>query len=199
MRVLRTPDDRFDDLPGYPFAPNYLELDDTEGGRLRMHYVDEGSRDADPVLMLHGEPFLKWRAFSQQVPEFPVGTILQRATVSELAPEVVAAYDAPFPDERFKAGARQFPMLVPVSPDDPAVQANRDAWAVLRRFDRPFLAAFSDTDPITAAAEPVLRSPIPGCAGQSHTTIENGGHFLQEDREERLARVVTEFIAATRR
>ena len=109
---------------------------------------------------------------------------------------VLAAYDAPFPDESYKESALQFPMLVPATPDDPATPANRKAWESLMRFKKPFLTAFSDNDPITAAGAPVLRKLIPGCEGQAHTTIENGGHFLQEDQGERLAEVVVEFIQA---
>ena len=114
--------------------------------------------------------------------------------MSELSPEVVAAYDAPFPDESYKAGARQFPTLVPVTPDDPAAQPNRDAWAVLRRWEKPFLTAFSDSDPIMAGLDGVFRKLVPGTAGQPHTTIEGGGHFLQEDKGEQLADAVIAFI-----
>jgi haloalkane dehalogenase len=301
MEFLRTPDERFAALPGYAFEPHYLMLDDTEGGQLRLHYVDEGPRDAPVVLMLHGEPswsylyrrvidrvaaagwrvvapdligfgrsdkptrrsdysyqrhidwlrsaldqlalrditllcqdwggllglrlvgeqperfarvvaantmlptgdhhpgeaFLQWRGFSQSTPVFPVGQIVRRGCVSTLTPEVIAAYDAPFPDESYKEGARQFPLLVPITPDDPASAANRQAWVGLRAFDKPFLTAFSDKDAITAAAAPILRQLIPGCAGQPHTTIEGGGHFLQEDQGERLAEVLLDFIART--
>ena len=115
-----------------------------------------------------------------------------------MAPEVIAAYDAPFPDESYKEGARQFPTLVPASPDDPAAPANRKAWESLAKFDKPFLTAFSDKDPVTAGGEKVLRKLIPGCAGQPHTSIENGGHFLQEDQGEALARVVIDFIQRSR-
>ena len=141
-----------------------------------------------------GEAFLKWRNYSQTVQRLPVGEIIQRSTTTDLPPEIVAAYDAPFPDESYKEGARQFPMLVPTSPDDPAAPANRKAWETLREFRKPFLTAFSDRDPITAAGGPVLRKLIPGARGQPHITIENGGHFLQEDQGERLAKVVIDFI-----
>ena len=301
MQFLRTPDERFADLPDYPFSPNYLHVDDTEGGSLRLHYLDEGDKDAPVVLMLHGEPswsflyrkmigpvvaagyrviapdligfgrsdkpsqrtdytfqrhmdwvrqvliqlelrnitlvcqdwggvlglrlvgehpelfarvvaantmlptgdhhpgeaFLQWQSYSQSVPVFPTGSIIQRSTVTELSAEVVAAYDAPFPDESYKEGARQFPLLVPCTPDDPASAANRKAWETLVQFNKPFLTAFSDQDPITKAAEPVLRKLIPGCAGQPHTTIENGGHFLQEDQGEALAKVVIAFMQSS--
>lgn len=149
--------------------------------------------DQDP-----GEAFLAWRTFSQEVESFPVGFIVNGGCTTDLAPEVVAAYDAPFPDERYKEGARQFPVLVPISPDDPAAADNRRAWEVLSTFDRPFLCAFSDQDPITRGADAVLRKLIPGTAGQPHTTIEGGGHFLQEDRGPALARVVADFVAGTR-
>ncbi len=143
-----------------------------------------------------GDAFLAWKRFSQESPDFPVGTIVDTACVSVLPPEVMAGYDAPFPDESYKAGARQFPMLVPTTPDDPAAAANRSAWEVLSRFDRPFLCAFSDSDPITRVAEPMLRKLIAGAARQSHVTIEGGGHFLQEDKGRELANVVVEFVAA---
>lgn len=137
---------------------------------------------------------MKWQKHSQRIPEFSAGLIVQGATATELPPEVVAAYDAPFPDESYKAGARQFPMLVPIRPDDPASAANRKAWESLRQFRKPFLTAFSDKDAVTAAGAPVLRKLIPGCEGQPHTTIENGGHFLQEDQGEKLAKVVVDFM-----
>jgi haloalkane dehalogenase len=116
---------------------------------------------------------------------------------TDLTPDVIAAYDAPFPDESYKEGARQFPMLVPTRPDDPASDANRRAWEVLHRWDKPFLTAFSDSDPITGGGDRVLQADIPGTTGRPHTTIEGAGHFLQEDRGEQLARVVVDFIGAT--
>ena len=299
MKTLRTPDDRFVDLPGYPFAPHYLEVPDTEGGRLRIHYIDEGSPDAEPVLLMHGEPswsylyrkmippivgaglravapdlvgfgrsdkpaargdytyerhvawmqsfldevgvaginlvcqdwggliglrlvaanperfsrvvaantglptgdramgeaFLAWRQFSLDADEFNVGQIVQGGCRTALPEEVVAAYDAPFPDDSFKEGARVFPSLVPVAPDDPSAEPNRQAWEVLQRFDRPFLTAFSDGDPITRGGDSVFHKLIPGAKGQPHTTIEGAGHFLQEDRGEELARVVVDLIS----
>lgn len=300
MQALRTPDERFANLPDYPFQPNYIEVDDTEGGTLRLHYVDEGARNAPVVLMLHGEPtwsylyrkmipivvkagyrviapdligfgrsdkpslrtdytyqrhvdwiralltqlelkeitlvcqdwggliglrlvaeqpeqfarvvaantmlptgdfplgenFFKWQKLSQDIPVFATANIIQGGCTIAMQPEVLAAYDAPFPDESYKEGARQFPMLVPATPDDPATPANRKAWESLMQFKKPFLTAFSDKDPITAAGAPVLRKLIPGCEGQAHTTIENGGHFLQEDQGEKLAEVVVAFIQA---
>jgi haloalkane dehalogenase len=303
MKTLRTPDERFAGLPGYPFAPHYVQVSDGDGGELRVHYLDEGPPDGSIVLCLHGEPswsylyrkmipplvdaghrvvapdlvgfgrsdkpaarsdytyarhvmwmtslltaldlqavtlvgqdwggliglrmaaelperfarivaantflptgdgnpgeaFLAWRKFSQEVPEFPVGGIIDGATTTELAPEVIAAYDAPFPDESYKAGPRQFPMIVPTSPDDPASEANRSAWQVLMRWQKPFLTAFSDRDPITRGADRVLQQRIPGTQGQPHTTIEGAGHFLQEDCGEQLAAVVNQFIARTPR
>ena len=296
MEFLRTPDDRFADLPGYPFAPHYVRY-----GRMRMHYLDEGPAGSDPVLMLHGEPswcylyrrliptivdaghraiapdlfgfgrsdkptartdytyqfhvesiahfihtlnltnitlvcqdwggliglrvaadhperfarivasntflptgdltppeaFFQWREYSQTVEEFHAGGIVKGGTVHELPPEIIAAYDAPFPDESYKAGARAFPMLVPVTPDDPAATANRKAWDVLKSWDKPFLTAFSDGDPITARGDRIFQKLVPGANGQPHATIRDAGHFLQEDRGEELAKAVVDFIAAT--
>ncbi len=302
MDKLRTPDERFAGLPGFPFAPHYAQIADSEGGTLRVAYVDEGDSAADPVLLMHGEPswsylyrkmipiltaaghrtvapdlvgfgrsdkparredytyqrhvdwmrelivdhmdlrnitlvcqdwggliglrlaaeheerfarvvvantmlptgdqpageaFMAWQNFSQVVPVFSAGQLLGQATVTDVADEVLAAYDAPFPDESYKEGARQFPMLVPTRPDDPAAVPNRKAWEVLDKWEKPFLTAFSDGDPITGGLDAVFHERVPGTAGQPHTTIENGGHFLQEDQGEELARVVADFIAGS--
>jgi haloalkane dehalogenase len=301
MDVLRTPDERFANLPDFPFAPHYVEVDNGAGGTLRVHYVDEGPADGEAVLLLHGEPswsylyrkmipvltdaglravaidlvgfgrsdkptrrddytyaahvdwtwsaieaigltninlvcqdwggliglrlvgehpdrfarvvaanttlptgehnpgkaFLAWRKFSQEVPVFPAAQIVNGGSVSTLSPEVIAAYDAPFPSDEYMAGARQFPVLVPITTDDPAAAANRAAWEGLARFERPFLCAFSDSDPITAGGDGPLRKLIPGARDQAHVTIADGGHFLQEDKGAELAEVVVKFIAAT--
>ena len=301
MDYLRTPDECFDNLAGYAYKPNYLQVADGEGAELRVHYLDEGPRDADPVLLMHGEPswsflyrkmipglvaaghrviapdlvgfgrsdkptrredytyqrhvnwmqslldqlelnaitlfcqdwggliglrlvaenpdrfarvvagntmlptgdhdlgqaFIDWRNFSQQVPEFPVSKIIDGATTTELDADALRGYDAPFPDESYKEGARQFPMLVPATPDDPASARNRAAWEVLGQWQKPFLTAFSDSDPVTAGADAVKQKLIPGCQGQAHKLIENGGHFLLEDQGEKMAEVVNDLIAAT--
>ena len=303
MQTLRTPDDRFANLPDFPFGPHYLDVPDGEGGSLRVHYLDEGPRDGETVLLMHGEPswsflyrhmipvlvdaglrcvapdlvgfgrsdkpaqtadytyarhvewmraalfdgldltgitlvcqdwgglvglrllaehehrfaravvantglptgeqkmtdaFLAWQKFSQEAEQFPVGGIINGGCTTDLTAEVVAAYDAPFPDDTYKAGARIFPSLVPTSPDDPAATANRRAWETLVRFEKPLLTAFSDGDPVTRGGQRVFQERVPGAQGQPHTTIEGGGHFLQEDRGPQLARVVADFVAATR-
>jgi len=143
-----------------------------------------------------GDAFMAWQRFSQDVPEMPVGRIVRGGCASEVPDNVVAAYDAPFPDESFKEGARQFPMLVPTRPDDPASAANRRAWEVLERSDKPFLCAFSDRDPITAGAQRPFLDRVPGTRGRDHPTIAGGGHFLQEDRGPELAAAVIDFVYA---
>jgi haloalkane dehalogenase len=140
------------------------------------------------------EAFFAWQQFSQKVPELRIGELVQSGCARPLPPEVAAAYDAPFPDESYKAGARRFPMLVPSSPDDPASEPNRLAWASLERFDKPFLTACGDSDPITAGAERAMQKKIPGAAGRPHVTLERAGHFLQEDAGEELGRVVVDFV-----
>ena len=142
-----------------------------------------------------GEAFLNWQRFSQTVEDFDVGFIVGSGCRTPLAPDVYAAYNAPFPDDTYKAGARQFPMLVPTSTDDPASAANIKAWETLRTWTKPFLTAFSDEDPITHGGDRAFQRDVPGTAGQPHTTIAGGGHFLQEDRGEQLAEVVASWIA----
>jgi haloalkane dehalogenase len=143
------------------------------------------------------EAFLAWQRFASTAERFDAGRVVQNGTVTELPAEVVAAYDAPFPDDRYKAGARAFPGLVPTRPDDPAAPANRAAWEELARFDRPFLTAFSDGDPITGGGDRVFQKLVPGAQGQPHTTLPGGGHFLQEDVGPDLARVVVDFVRTT--
>jgi haloalkane dehalogenase len=144
-----------------------------------------------------GPAFEAWRTFSQETDEFPVGKIVAGGCKTRLTPEVIAAYDAPFPDEWHKAGARQFPMLVPNAPDDPAAPANRRAWQVLERWEKPLLTAFSDGDPITKGGEKPFQKLVPGARGRAHVTIEGGGHFLQEDKGPELARAVLDFVASS--
>jgi haloalkane dehalogenase len=141
-----------------------------------------------------GEAFMAWQKFSQEAPELPVGRIVGAGCVSSPTDDVVAAYDAPFPDETYKEGARQFPLLVPTRPDDPATVANRKAWDVLRTFEKPFLCAFSDADPITKGADALFLSAVPGTRGQEHPTIAGAGHFLQEDSGPALAGAVIDFV-----
>lgn len=143
------------------------------------------------------DAFLAWQKFSRESPELPVGAIVNGGCTTDLAPEVIAAYDAPFPDDTYKAGARIFPSLVPTRPDDPESESNRLAWAVLSRFEQPFLVCFSDRDPITKGGDAPFLAKIPGAQGRPHTTVEGAGHFLQEDKGPELARIIADFIAAT--
>jgi len=298
MDVLRTPDERFADLPGYPWQPTCVTTSDG----LRVAVLDEGPRDAQPVLLLHGEPtwsylyrtmvpvlldagfrvvapdlvgfgrsdkptqvedytyarHVRWARealfaggdgaldlrdvvlvcqdwggliglrllaeqpdrfarvvaantglpdgtrrlpeawwlfhdFVQRTPDLPIGFLVRSGCADGLPDDVAAAYDAPFPDGSYKAGPRAFPGLIPQTLDDPATPDNQRAWEVLKTLTTPLLTAFSDGDPITAGGERHLQSAIPGAQGQPHTTIEGGGHFLQEDRGEQLARVVADW------
>jgi haloalkane dehalogenase len=138
--------------------------------------------------------FKAWLDFSQSVPQFPVGFIVNGGTTRELTPAEVAAYDAPFPNEGFKAGARQFPALVPVTPEHASVAENKAAWEVLSRFDKPVVTCFSDKDAVTAGGEKVFIERVPGAHGQPHTIVAGGGHFLQEDAPEELVRIILDHI-----
>jgi haloalkane dehalogenase len=142
------------------------------------------------------DAFFAWRDFSQNVPELPVGTIVKTGCLHALSAEAIAAYEAPFPDESYKAGARAFPALVPVAPEDPAAPANRRAWEVLGRWDKPFLTVFGDGDPITRGADRLLQAAIPGAGGQPHVVLSGVGHFIQEDAGEELGRRVAAFVSA---
>ncbi|MEM7765151.1 MAG: haloalkane dehalogenase [Pseudomonadota bacterium] len=299
--VYRTPDSAFGDLPGYEFAPNYIEVADGHLGQLRMHYLDEGPDTAtETLLLLHGEPswsylyrkmipllsaagyrviapdligfgrsdkpariadysyaqhvdwmrqfvaqlgldgitlfcqdwggliglrvvaaeperfrrvcvantglpegtepvpkaFRHWQRFARWSPLFPIGKILQKATTSTLSPEEQSAYDAPFPNRRYKAGARAFPLLVPTTPDMPGAAENREAWQQLARFSGPVLTLFSDRDPITRGVDKLFQSRLPSAAGQPHAIMRGGGHFLQEDVADQLVEHLQPFVAA---
>ncbi|WP_371395759.1 haloalkane dehalogenase [Fretibacter rubidus] len=139
------------------------------------------------------DAFMQWREFAKVIPEFPVGGVIRGATVNDLGPGEEAAYNAPYPDESYKAGARIFPALVPISPDMDGVDDNLNAWDVLSRFDKPFLTAFSDQDPITAGLDKHFHSRVPGCKGQPHQIVKGGGHFLQEDVPDALSQIILEF------
>jgi haloalkane dehalogenase len=123
--------------------------------------------------------------------------VIQSGTVSQLPPEVLAAYNAPFPDATYKAGACQFPLLVPIEPDAPAVPVMRRTREALTQWSRPALVLFSDKDPITGGGDRWFRKLIPSAAAQPHVTIHNAGHFLQEDRGEEIARHIAEFLDRT--
>lgn len=292
MEFVRTPEERFENLPDYPFEPHYLSL-----GELRMHYVDEGPASAAPILMMHGEPswsylyrhmiphcvdaghrviapdligfgksdkpvkvsdysyqqhmdwmqafidkldlkditlvcqdwgsllglrlaaenpdrfraivvgngmlptgdqkvppvFRAWRTFALYSPWFPVAKIVNTGCFRKLGPGELRAYDAPFPNKRFKAGARAFPGLVPMTPDDPASEANRRAWTVLEQWQKPFLTTFSNGDPITRGGDRYMQKRIPGANGLPHTTLK-GGHFLQEDSPGPFAAAINQLL-----
>jgi haloalkane dehalogenase len=302
MRTLRTPGDRFADLPEFPYEPHYADVPDGTGGAMRMAWVEAGPPAGPPVLLLHGEPswsFLYRRVMrvlaeaglraiapdmpgfgrsdkpaevsdhsyarhvewmrslvldvlglrgmtlvgqdwggliglrlaaehpgrfdrivaantglptgDQELPEIwwafrramttsasiDVARFVQAGCKLPLPEEVVAAYNAPFPDPGYHAGPRAMPILVPATPDDPAAPANRAAWQRLTAWDKPFLVAFSDGDPITGAMAPVFKQAIPGAAGREHPVIAGAGHFLQEDAGERLGEVIAEFVRET--
>ncbi|QFS85963.1 MULTISPECIES: haloalkane dehalogenase [unclassified Marinobacter] len=139
--------------------------------------------------------FRAWKAFASHSPWFPVARIIQLGTERALSPGEMAAYEAPFPSAAFKAGARAFPGLVPVSPDDPASAANREAWRILEKWRKPFITCFSNGDPITRGGDRHMQRRIPGALGQPHITLR-GGHFLQEDSPREFARVILDALKA---
>lgn len=294
MEILRTPDERFADMPDFPYEPKYVELDDG----LRMAYVEAGPADGDPVLLVHGEPtwsflyrtviarladagyraiapdliglgrsdkptsrevftyarhvewvrafafdklglsgvtyvghdwggliglrlaaehpdrfarfvatntglptgdqpmpdvWLRFREMVRTAPELSVSRLVASGCEQPLAPEVAAAYDAPFPDQSYLAAVRTFPDLVPAEPDNPASADNRAAWAKLTTWDKPLHTAFN-SDPITSGMASILQRKIPGAVGVDHRIIAGNGHFIQEDSGGELADAITGFL-----
>ena len=177
------------------------------GGLIGLRLVAENPDRFDRVAIANtglptgdeapNDAFLGWRAMSQAMPVFPTGQILQGGTVSVLPGEVMAAYDAPFPDSSYQAGPRVMPVLVPITPDDPGAEANRAAWEVLRSWSRPFVTFFSDGDRITGPWAEPFRTEVPGARGQAHQTITGAGHFLQEDKGAELAQLLLRFMSET--
>jgi len=166
------------------------------GLRLATAYPDRFSKiiaantflptgDYDP-----GEAFLKWKEYSQTVEDFHVGGIIKGGTVRDISQDIIEAYNAPFPDDTYKEAARQFPTLVPITPDDPSSQVNRDAWEKLKEWYKPFLCAFSDSDPVMAGVDKAFLKLVPGTKDMPHTTIERAGHFLQEDNPEDCVKAI---------
>ncbi len=135
--------------------------------------------------------WLRFRAAVRSAPMLDIGRFVGSGCRVALPEHVVAAYDAPFPDESFKAAARAMPDLVPTTPEDPAAPANRAAWQRLSTWDKPFLVAFSDQDPITGPVAPFLARTVPGART---VTIPGAGHFLQEDNGADLAAALADFV-----
>lgn len=138
--------------------------------------------------------FRAWLDFSQNVPVFPVGMIVNGGCHRDLSPAEIAAYDAPFPDETYKEGARQLPTLVPITPEHGSVAENKEAWDVLARFDKPLLTAFGAEDAITRGGERPFIDRVPGAKGQAHTVLQGAGHFLQEDVPAELCALIDTLI-----
>ncbi len=161
----------------------------------RIVVANTGLPTGDPAP---GEAFMRWQQYSQSAPTFDIGFLVNAAVVRGLSPAEVAAYDAPFPDDAYKAGARIWPSLVVTSPDGTEAAENRAAWQVLMQWDKPLLCCFSDQDPITAGGEKPFLKLVPGASGQPHRTM-SGGHFLQEDCGPELAAIIDGLIAGTLR
>ena len=147
----------------------------------------------------HGKPpeaFMNWLKYSQEVEIFPVGKIVNGGCTSDLSDEVIAAYNAPFPHEAYKEGARQFPTLVPITPDNPETENNKQGWQTLSQWDGAVLTLFSDSDPITKGGEQYIQKMMPGAKDQPHEIIMDGGHFVQEDQGEVLAEKIVSWLAS---
>lgn len=140
------------------------------------------------------EAFMQWRTYAQTNPIFNIGKIVSGGCVQKLATEIIEAYNAPYPDDTYKAATRAFPLLVPIEPHNAASEANRKAWEVLKNWQKPFMTCFSDSDPITRGGERALQKLIPGAQNQKHYTIQGGGHFVQEDKGEEWANCIVNFI-----
>jgi len=171
MDVARTPDERFN----------------------RVVVANTGLPIGDRPL---GELWQRFRRVMETAPDVRISDIVAAGCRRPLSPAAAAAYDAPFPDDTYKAGARTFPGLVPQTPEDPEAAPNRRAWAVLADLDLPFLTAFSDADPITAGGERPFQELLRGARGRDHVTIRGAGHFLQEDAGPEIGRRIAEWLRA---
>lgn len=147
-----------------------------------------------PIGTGWSEGFAAWLAFSQKVETFPVGFIVNGGTTRDLTSSEIAAYEAPFPNEGFKEGARQFPTLVPITPEHASVAENIAAWQVLAGFDKPVVTCFSDKDAVTHGGERIFIERVPGAKHQPHTIVKGGGHFLQEDAPDELVAIILDHI-----
>ena len=141
-----------------------------------------------------GKAFEDWKNYAQTVENFHAGGIIKGGTVKGLDQYVIDAYNAPFPDDSYNEAARQFPMLVPVTPDNPSSQKNREAWEVLKNWNKPFLCVFSEQDQIFNGVDKAFTKLIPGCQNQPHKTIQ-GGHFIQEDNPEECIEAILHVLA----
>jgi len=148
-----------------------------------------------PIGEGFSEAFNRWLEFSQAIPALPISDIVGMGCQLGLSAAEKAAYDAPFPDESYKVGARRFPTLVPITPQHGSVAENKAAWKWLESFTRPCLTAFSDSDPVTKGGERSFQERVPGAKGQPHVTIQNAGHFLQEDKPDEIADLLHRFIS----
>lgn len=146
-----------------------------------------------------GEGFLRWRQFAERTPDMSIGRIIRTSAVhpDSITPEVVAAYDAPFPDASYKAGAAAWPLLVPIHPNDPGAAEMRQARQALSKWDKPVLVMFSDGDPVTQGGDKFFRRLIPTAKDQPEIVIKGAGHFLQEEKGEEIARHILDFIDRT--
>ena len=165
--------------------------------------VDEEDRFARAILSNGALPsgrqrvskaFKYWRAFAKYSPWFPIGRIVKMGCAQNLNSSAMDAYNAPFPQSKYKIGARKFPRLVPINPSDIESKNNYEAFKKLTSWEKPFLTLFGDRDPITRGAEKIFQKEIPGCKGQEHRIIKNAGHFIQEDQSEKLSKLIIEFI-----
>jgi len=139
--------------------------------------------------------FAYWQKWCWESEDMPVGVAVTGSIRGRaLSAAETAAYDAPFPSASFKMGPRAMPSQVPTLPDDPSVAANRRAWEIFEKWQKPFLLAFADGDPVTKGMDRAFCERVPGAAGQPHTTLTGAGHFVQEDCPEALAKIIADFV-----
>ena len=227
LRVIADHPERFDRViisnTGLPYRPDVPEEIVQQVREFRENAktptLPEMARKLRTTDKDQGLSFAYWQKYCWETKDIPIGfmmsSMLERKrsklstmldllfinlglkNVSPFQTELGKAYAAPFPNQFYKMGPRAMPSQVPTMPDDPSLEAQKKAWEFYKTFEKPFLCAFSDNDPVTRGADREFLNLVPGAQGQTHTTVEGSGHFIQEEKPEEISEIIINFISTT--